>query len=134
MDGPRPALPLLLAAALVLSAFLAGCAGGGPGNKVSRSLSLGRDDAAEAILRMEANASITYAWETEPAADITWDLHTHRDGQVEVLRNGTAPEGEGTFTAPRNGTFSLSWSDPELPVRLVATIEGDFTLESFPVR
>lgn len=126
---------LLLVSALLAPALLAGCAGdeGGP-NKVSRSLSVPRDGSAEANLHMAANASITYHWETEPAANLTFDLHAHRNGSVEVYRNDTATEGGGDFTAPRNGTFSLYWRNPELPVRLVVTIEGDFTLESFPLR
>lgn len=129
-------LPLVLVAALVLPAALAGCAGneGGPGNKVSRSISLPRNGSAEANLRMDAGASIHFSWETEPPSNLTFDLHAHVNGSVEVHRNATATEGEGSFQAPRNGTFSLLWRDPELPVRLVATVEGNFTLASFPVR
>lgn len=132
---PRPTPAAVLVLALALPTLLAGCAGtgGGPGTTVSRSLSVPQDGSAEANLRMTGNASITYVWETEPSTNLTYDLHTHRNGSVEVLRNGTAPAGDGAFQAPRDGVYSLHWRDPDVPVRLVVTIEGDFTLESFPV-
>lgn len=131
MPRPAPALVLLV----VLPALLAGCTGGdgGPGNKVSRSLSVPEGGSAEANLAMDAGAGVTYEWETEPAVNLTFDIHTHENGTVDVLRSETATAGEGAFEAPRNGTFSLYWRDPAKPVRLIVTIEGDFTLESFPV-
>lgn len=125
---------VLLISALLAPALLAGCAAepGAP-NKVSRSISVSEDGYAEANLAMEAGANLTYAWETEPVANLTFDLHTHVNGSVEVFHEETATAGEGAFQAPRNGTFSLHWAEPGTALRLVATVEGDFTLESFPV-
>lgn len=125
----------VLVAALVLPAVLAGCAGGdgGPGNKVSRSISLPRNATAGANLLMHANASITYSWETEPPSNLTFALRGPGNASDEVFRGNTTTEGEGSFAAPRNGTYGLAWRDPEFPVRLVVTFEGDFTRSSFPI-
>lgn len=131
---PHPRL-VLLSLALVLPALLAGCTGDGEGpNTIGRNIAMSEKGSAEANLQMDAGARIDYSWNTTPDRNVSWDLHTHENGTVTVLRNGTATSGNGTFEAPRNGTYSLFWQNQGNPMRLGVRITGDFTLESFPIR
>lgn len=91
---------------------------------------------AEVNMVMKQGAVVRWDWGA--AEPLAFNVHTHRDGETQVLLENTGPNGRGNFTADQDGTFSLLWEPPGggSPVpsstepALTYRVEGAFELHS----
>lgn len=125
---------LALAASLALAAVgFAGCAeeGAPAATSLDREETIAPGGFFEANLAMNESAEIAYRWSTSPETAVGFDVHSHEGGEVRYHEQASAAWGEGSFTAPEQGTFSLLWENTaEDPVEVAIHVEGDFALAS----
>lgn len=118
---------------LIGLAALAGCSQPppAPANSFEREVALSPGSFVEVNLAMNDSAELAYRWSTAPEATIAFDVHSHAGGEVRYHERANATSGEGSFTAPSEGTYSLLWentADEEITVDVA--IEGDFRIDS----
>lgn len=129
-DRPRHALA---AGLLLATVALAGCMDGSapPTNTFDREASIAPGGFFEANLAMDESAEIVYRWSTSPETTVGFDVHSHAGDEVRHHEQASAASGQGAFTAPEEGTFSLMWENPaEDPVEVTIHVEGAFELVS----
>lgn len=129
-----PPRTLLLATALLL-AGLAGCMENGPpspATTIERERSLEPGAFVEANLAMNGSDQLSYRWSTTPEGVLAFDVHSHpARGEVAYHERANATSGEGSFTAPSEGTYSLLWENQgEETITVNLRIEGDVELVS----
>jgi hypothetical protein len=76
-------------------------------------------------LNLEQGEKLTWTFRTQPPRLLDWDVHAHPGNEVVTYQQGTADHGNGTFTAPAKGIYSLFFqnTNPE-PVTLFYTVQG----------
>lgn len=117
----------------VVVAALGGClSADGPATTIERERAVDPGSFVEANLAMNHSAELTYRWSTSPSAEVAFDVHSHPSrGEVAYHDRYNASEGEGSFTAPSEGTYSLLWENRgEEPVTVSFHIAGDVELVS----
>jgi hypothetical protein len=118
---------------LLVLATIAGCAGDPASprdNVLSRETIIDADAFVEANLAMNASAELAYEWSTN-GTSLAFDVHTHTARGLETFDTHNGTQAEGTFTAPRNGTFSIFWTNEgSQQARLSFSVSGKFTVDS----
>lgn len=122
------------AAAVLLAVTLVGCTSSPApaANTVERTVEISAGEFFEANLEMNESSHLTYEWTTADGSQVAFDVHSHTYTGVRYHARDNGSAGQGTFTAPSNGTYSLLWENPgDEPATVELTIEGDFVVESF---
>jgi plastocyanin len=84
---------------------------------------------AEANLLLKAGDTISWEWASTQAA--RFNVHTHEGGSAKDLVDESGVSGRDTFTAPKDGAYSLMWTNASpQPATLTYTITGAGTLDS----
>lgn len=133
-DPARSGGPARFGLAAVLLVLAAGCSSSTapPPTTVERTEDLAPGEFFEANLAMNDSAELSYEWETANGSSLAFDVHSHTYTGVRYHEQANGTSGQGTFTAPRNGTFSLLWENTgDGPAIVSLAIEGDFRVESF---
>lgn len=130
------AFPLRSGRALLALSLLATLAAGcshpqSAANTLEREVPLSSGSFFEANLAMNATDTIAYRWFTSPDTELAFDVHSHEGGELRYHERTNASRGEGAFTAPEDGVYSLLWENPAgESVTVSFRIDGDFALDS----
>lgn len=78
----------------------------------------------------------SFHWDWQTSAVVTFDVHSHFDGEVQYHVEFQADQDKGSFTNDKEGGYSLLWANEgATPVTLEYRVWGDFEVDSyFPPR
>ncbi len=121
-----PVVDWRVAAAVAI--LLTGCTSA-PQNLFEMDVAIEPGTFAEFNTHMEAGATIQWTWSAD--AEVPWDLHSHAGRQVQIHQRGTDSAGNGSFTAPSAGTYSLYWNNVgNQTVKLSYEVSGEHAFKS----
>jgi hypothetical protein len=113
---------------LLLAVAMGGCIDGPQDLQETRTIPAG--GYFEINLIMRSGDALDWSWNATDT--LRHDVHTHFDGQVQVLHEEQASHGSGALTAARNGGHSLMWRNSGAdPVDLQYALSGSFRLDSY---
>lgn len=123
---------LALAVALALSLPLAGCGSpSGSGVDLEETVTLAPGAFAEVNLQMDEGDRVAWDWSVVEGAAVHFNVHTHAGGQAQELQSEEAASGQGSFTAPASGIYSLLWeSHGAEPLTLRYKVTGEGSVDS----